>query len=65
MTELTVGVVKFGLRDVPKPNGDEVGHVGELGQCHGQVVLHTHLVEADRFPTYMLRLYALRPSNGG
>ena len=29
----------------------EVGQVGELGQCHGHVVLHTDLVEVDRIWT--------------
>ena len=49
-------MVEFGLQDVPEPHFDEVGHVGEVGYGHGQVVLHTHLVEADRFGTYSLIL---------
>ena len=39
-----------------EPQDGEVGHVGEVGHGHGQVVLHTHLVEADRFWTDSLIL---------
>ena len=55
-------MVKFGLQDVLEPQDDEVGHVGEVGHIgefghgHGQVVLHTYLIEADRFWTYSLIL---------
>ena len=43
--------VKYVLLDVPGAQVGEVGHVGELGQCHGHVVLHTDLVEVDRIRT--------------
>ena len=49
-------MLKFWLQDVLEPHGDEVGHVGEVGNGHRQVVLHTDLVEADRFRTYSLIL---------
>ena len=40
----------------------EVGQVGELGQCHGHVVLHTDLVEVDRCRTYsrIFKSYSIR-----
>ena len=61
MTDLKVKsqqskLVEFGLQDVLEPQDGEVGHVGEVGHGHGQVVLHTHLVEADRFLTFSLIL---------
>ena len=46
----------FVLPDVLEPQYDHLGHVGEVGHGHEQVVLHTHLVEADRFRTYSLIL---------
>ena len=46
----------LGLWDFQEPQDGEVGHVGEVGHGHGQVVLHTHLVETDRFQTLSLIL---------
>ena len=61
MTDLKVKsqqskLVEFGLQDVLEPQDGEVGHVDEVGHGHRQVVLHTHMVEADRFRTYSLIL---------
>ena len=45
------------LQDVPEPQGDEVGHVGEAGNVLLHV-LHVHLVKVSLF--WMLHLVNLK-----
>ena len=44
-------VVLFGLWDTPLVQVEAATHVVELGQGQVHVVLHTNLVEVDRFRT--------------
>ena len=41
------------LRDIPEPHGDEVGHVGEVGNVLLHV-LHIHLVKVSLLWTLYL-----------